>query len=241
MNEPGYIFAQITEKIEQGQERFQQRARHRQRSNLRKQVAAEKEWTAQRRQQQAGNVLNQIPLGGSHATSAQQDLFPAPNEQPSATSTPLHKAEEEGLSFHASDFLFPPGDDQDITFVSIDEVTNATDIADGRTPSGRHMYRQGTTEVQLLALTDLCVWFQWFNVTDLTLPQRGQVGAYITTLINTNRRARGRELLLNNVQPISFNTKQPPQAPHKPPVRSALQTNFNLYSQSPTHAFQLFT
>ena len=60
----------------------------------------------------------------------------------------------------------------------------------------------------------------WFNVTDLAPPQRNQVGALITALINTNRQARGRELLLNQVQPISFHTKQPPSAPHKPQVSS---------------------
>ena len=146
-NEPGYIFAQITEKIVQGQKRSQQRARHRERRNLRQQVATEKEWATQRRQQEAGNVLNQMPLGGPQATPAQQDLFPAPHDQPSATSTPLHEVEGDGLSFHASDFLSPPGVDQDITFVSFDEVMNATDIADALTPSGRHMYMQGTTEV----------------------------------------------------------------------------------------------
>ena len=51
-------------------------------------------------------------------------------------------------------------------------------------------------------------------------PQRNQVGALIAALINTNRQARGRELLLNQVQPISFHTKQPPSAPHKPQVSS---------------------
>ena len=57
-------------------------------------------------------------------------------------------------------------------------------------------------------------------MTDLAPPQRNQVGALITALINTNRQARGRELLLNQVQPISFHTKQPPSAPHKPQVSS---------------------
>ena len=151
INEPGYIFAQITEKIVQGQKRSQQRARHRERgkqNQAQNQVrAAEKDWEARRRQQVAQTVLNQMPLGGPHAQAAQQDLFPAPHDQPSATSTPRHEAEEDALSFHASDFLSPAGVDQDITFVSIDEVMNATDIADALTPSGRHMYRQGTTEV----------------------------------------------------------------------------------------------
>ena len=95
----------------------------------------------------AGMVLNQMPLGGPHEQLAQLDLFPAPPGQPSATSTPLREVEEEGLSFHASDFLSPAGIDQDITFVNVDEVMNATDTADALTPSGRHMYRQGTTEV----------------------------------------------------------------------------------------------
>ena len=83
------------------------------------------------------NKLNVVPLGG-HAGGPEAELFPDPpaQPQPSATSTPVHALDD--TSFHASDFLSPPGVDDDITFVSIDEVMNTTDIIDALTPSGTH-------------------------------------------------------------------------------------------------------
>ena len=87
-----------------------------------------------------------------------------------------------------------------------------------------------------LADGSLPIFSVWFNVTDLSPPQRNQVGAYITMLINNKRAARGRELLINPVQPVSFQTKPTASASlSKPPVRPAsCRTNFNLLYQSPT-------
>ena len=139
-NEPNYVFAEIVHKIEVGQKRAAQRAKARDRERetgrtwLRQQMAAEKAHAAQLRAAQ----LNEVPLGGP--PDPEQDLFPVPPVQPSATSTPGHDAEAHD-SFHASDFLSPPGVDQNITYLSIDDVMNTTDIIDALTPSGRHAVR----------------------------------------------------------------------------------------------------
>ena len=134
-NQPAYVYAEIVNKIEQGRKRSLQRskARDKARANLALQIEAEKKWAADRR----ANQLNVMPLGGP-AGGPEADLFPDPPAQPlpSATSTPVHTLDD--ASFHASDFLSPPGVDHDITFVSIDEVMNTTDIIDALTPSGTH-------------------------------------------------------------------------------------------------------
>ena len=134
-NQPAYVYAEIVNKIEQGRKRSLQRAKARDkaRANLALQIEAEKKWAAERR----ANQLDVVPLGGP-AGGPQADLFPDPpaQPQPSATSTPVHALDDE--SFHASDFLSPPGVDNDITFVFIDEVMNITDIIDALTPSGTH-------------------------------------------------------------------------------------------------------
>ena len=135
VDQPPYVFDEITDKIEQGRKRAAQRARARDRSRQRD---AERRAAADNRVLQR---LDTVPLGGPTGHAA--GLFPDPPAQPSATSTPGHDADDDISSFHASDFLSPPGVDQNITYVSIDEMLNTTDIINALTPSGMYLYRLG--------------------------------------------------------------------------------------------------
>ena len=68
-------------------------------------------------------------------------------------------------------------------------------------------------------------------MTDLSPPQRNQVGAQITMFINQNRQALGRELMTHQMQPVYFNTKSSTGAPSAKPSVSVHACAHTLHYQ----------
>ena len=225
--EPRYIFQMVMNQAHKAQKRAEQRAR----AKRKEQERIEQQQAAvlnRRREAELAQQQHQLLSGATGV----QPLFEVDTPAlPSATSTPRRDPNQTlEVSFHASDLLSP----NDVSITSIERILNNEDIVDTHTASGITI--EGMAPPVKLADGSLPIVSVWFNVTDLSPPQRNQVGAYITMLINNNRTARGRELLINPVQPVSFQTKPTASASlSKPPVRPAsCRANFNLLYQSPT-------